>query len=453
MSRRSYLAIFVLCMVGSIQAQENVTASKTPLAKLELQTGDSIVFLGDSITHQRLYTQYLEDYFYTRYPKLRLKLHNAGVGGARVWDALQRFDEDVASYKPKYVTILLGMNDGSYRPYDEMTFETYRKDMTELVYRIRAIGATPIMMTPTMYDARAARINPKQSKNAPDNIALYNATLAYFGAWLRETAVEQGCGFVDMWYPLNEVTGEQRKLDPNFTLIKDAVHPDAPGQVFMATAIVDDVGLSRRVSSIKLNPQAPPKRRAIATGGKVTDLKFNDEGCEFTFAAEALPWVLPVDAQLGVQLSKMGHRLGQEALEVHGLRDGLYALMIDGQDVGTFTADALARHIELQGNTKTPQYQQALRVAELNAERQGPIGALRSEWSKFQGYARAKRQVVEHPEDEAAKAQLAKAESSIQGRAERIASANVHAQEVEDRIFAINQPVPRKYSIKRVERP
>ena len=42
---------------------------KSPLDKLDLKDGDSIVFLGDSITHQCLYTQYIEDFFYTRFPR------------------------------------------------------------------------------------------------------------------------------------------------------------------------------------------------------------------------------------------------------------------------------------------------------------------------------------------------------------------------------------------------
>ena len=54
---------------------------KSPLARLDLKDGDGIVFFGDSITHQRLYTQYVEDYFYTRFPHMRLRLHNAGVSG------------------------------------------------------------------------------------------------------------------------------------------------------------------------------------------------------------------------------------------------------------------------------------------------------------------------------------------------------------------------------------
>ena len=58
-----------------------------PLAKLELRDGDGIVFLGDSITHQCLYTQYVEDYFFTRFPQMRLRFHNSGVGGDRCSDA------------------------------------------------------------------------------------------------------------------------------------------------------------------------------------------------------------------------------------------------------------------------------------------------------------------------------------------------------------------------------
>jgi hypothetical protein len=66
------------------------------MAKLELKDGDTVVFLGDSITHQCLYTQYVEDYFYTRFPNVHIRFHNAGVGGDRAADALARFDQDVA---------------------------------------------------------------------------------------------------------------------------------------------------------------------------------------------------------------------------------------------------------------------------------------------------------------------------------------------------------------------
>src|ERR1700729_4337509 len=75
---------------------------KGPLAELKPKDGDTIVFLGDSITQQCLYTQYVENYFYTRMPNLRLHFHNAGVSGDTAADALARFDRDVAAYHPQY---------------------------------------------------------------------------------------------------------------------------------------------------------------------------------------------------------------------------------------------------------------------------------------------------------------------------------------------------------------
>jgi len=438
--------LFACLFVASAMFAQDLPA---PLAAVELADGDSIVFLGDSITHQRLYTQYVEDYFYTRFPKLRLKLHNAGVGGAKAWDALARFDADVAAYKPKYVTILLGMNDGQYTPFTQSIFDTYQHDMSELLDRIKATGATPILMTPTMFDARAARATNRERPS--DATQLYNSVLTYYGTWLREVAVEKGYGFVDMWGPLNNITLQQRKTDADFTLIKDAVHPDAPGQVVMAVALIADCGLPKQVSKIMINLDGA-EAKSDADGGTISDLKKTDDGVEFTWQAESLPWVLPPEAELGVKLTALGHRLSREALEVHGLAPGRYALTIDGTEVGKYGVPALERHIELQANDKTPQHAQSLEVALLNKQRNdGPIGELRGEWSKFQQYARAKRQADEKPDNAEAKAALEKVQAAIDGMDARVAAANTAAREIEDQIFTKNQPPARKYVLKRVK--
>src|SRR6187549_8592 len=95
---RYFALVIVLSIASSARAEEPAKPQlAAPPAKLELADGDGIVFLGDSITHQCLYTQYVEDYFYTRFPKQRINFHNAGVGGDRAKDALTRFDEDVAA--------------------------------------------------------------------------------------------------------------------------------------------------------------------------------------------------------------------------------------------------------------------------------------------------------------------------------------------------------------------
>jgi lysophospholipase L1-like esterase len=413
--------------------------TSTARADFALRDVDTLVFLGDSITHQCLYTQYIEDYFYTRYPKLRLRFHNSGVGGDRAADALRRFDEDVAAFKPRYVTILLGMNDGTYRDFDKATFDTYQADMSKVLDRIAALGAIAVPMTPTMHDARAARVSKRGPQEPRDTY--YNGVLALYGAWLREQAHRRGLGFVDMYSPLNNLTMQERKTKPNFTLIQDAVHPDAPGQVVMACSILSDMIPRSMVSTITGGVDAKGKRTVTATNGKVSDVQESAGGVSFTFAANALPWVLPADAAEGFKLTKAGHRYSNERFTVLQLKPGKYELKIDGQPVGTFTDAQLARGVELQENTKTPQYQQALAVAALNQEKNDKaMRPLRDQWRDL----KIKQRVVPGPAAEAKKKELADWMPTFTAKVTELKKS---VADYEQHIYQINQPKPRRYEV------
>lgn len=443
------LTLFCLVCPPITQAEDAAVFPSLP-AKIDLQDGDTFVFLGDSITHQRLYTQYVEDFFYQRFPDRRINFHNAGVGGARAWDALARVSRDVLHYKPRYVSVLLGMNDGSYRPFDADVFATYSKDMTELVGKLRKGGAIPILMSPTMFDSRAARLNPRRKRD-PAMLAQYNSVLAYYGRWLQEQAVENGFSYVDMFGLLNDLTVEARENDPAFTLIKDAIHPDPPGQVVMAFAMIDDLGLRKGLSSIRIQPSAKGMK-ATASGGKVEGLKVADGTIEFNWTANALPWVLPDEAQVGVNILHLGHKATSEALSVNGLASGRYELLIDDVAVGTYTDVQLARRVELQGNAKTPQYQQALKVAMLNKQKnEGPVKQLRDGWRTFQQWARRSRDLASQPNNQELAAAVAKDQQRLASLEENIKAAEAGAKEIEDRIYNVNQPVNRHYVLRKVK--
>lgn len=422
-------------------------------AKIDLQDGDSFVFLGDSITHQCLYTQYVEDFFYQRFPERRIHFHNAGIGGARAWDALARVSRDVIDYKPRYVSILLGMNDGSYQPFNPDIFATYQHDMTELVAKIQNSGATPVLMSPTMFDSRAARIrqNPRRPR-PPEMLSQYNSVLAYYGRWLQDIAVESGLSYVDMFGPLNDLTLEARKNDANFTMINDSVHPDPPGQAVMAFSMVDDLGLRKPLSNIRIQPLANGTLKAFTAGGKVSNLKSTDIGIEFDWTATGLPWVLPTEAHSGAKLLHLGHKASKEGLEVHGLKSGNYELVIDDVVVGSFTDVALSRHIELQENDRTPQYQQALSVAMLNKQRnEGPVKSLRNSWQVFQSWARHSRELSNQPNNKELEAVTEKERTQLQQLEEYIQNAEAAAKEIENEIYKVNQPVTRHYAIRKVQ--
>lgn len=450
------LSLFVpLLLLPSLLNAQEPAAPPTVPAQIDLQDGDTLVFLGDSITHQRLYTQYVEDFFYQRFPDRRIRFHNAGIGGAQAWDALARIGRDVLQYKPRYVTILLGMNDGRYQPFNQEIFARYKQDMTRLLDELRAGGSVPIVMSPTMFDARAARLrsNPRRPRSE-ETLSEYNSVLAYYGRWLQDRACEQGLSYVDMFGPLNDLTMEARETDASFTMIRDAVHPDPPGQIVMAYALIDDLGLRKPLSNIRIQTNGKGELRANASGGEVTDLQRTTTGLTFKWHADGLPWVVPEEATEGVELLKLGHRATKEGLEVHGIGPGRYDLLIDGEVVGSYWESALARHIELQNNTKTPQYQQALRVAMLNKQKnEGPVKELRDAWRLFQSWARMDRDLQSGElsggaaEDTAKRA--AAARKQLKSLEQKIVDAEAAAKKIEDEIYRVNQPEVRQFELRR----
>ena len=449
MKRTLVLAATILAIANLAPAQEQKPAPaaapqfKTLVPAIELNDGDSFVFLGDSITHQCLYTQYVEDYFYTRFPTKRIHFHNAGVGGDRAADALARFDDDVAAFKPKYVSILLGMNDGTYRDFDKAVFDTYTTGMTTVLDRIAAIGATAIPMTPTMHDARDQRLRGKVQEPRD---TFYNGVLALYGRWLQEQAEVRGLGFVDMFGPLNDLTLQRRKTDANWTMIQDGVHPGPVGQTVMAVAIIEDIVKKSPVSAIIVQAGSDkPAPRAV--NGKLTDFTRTDTGVAFTFLANALPWVLPPDTAEGAELTKLGHRYSNEKLTVRGLAAGKYTLKIDGTEVGQWTDAQLGVGIELQSVDKTPQYQQALKVAMLNKERnEKTYQHIRNNFAQL----KMKRRDLKKAEDAKAAdldAKRSDFETWHTKMKSDVAKLLEDARRMEDEIYKANQPAPRKYEV------
>src|SRR5438105_747035 len=119
--RRFAFVLFLLASLGGVAAARG---------EFYLKDGDRVVFYGDSITDQRLYTTFVETYVVTRFPSMNVSFVHSGWGGDRVTGGgggsiHRRLDRDVFAYKPTVVTVMLGMNDGSYRPYDDNIFRTY----------------------------------------------------------------------------------------------------------------------------------------------------------------------------------------------------------------------------------------------------------------------------------------------------------------------------------------
>ena len=70
--------------VLGILACASVSAEQPSAPAFALKAADKVVFYGDSITAQRLYTRFVEDFVVSRYPQMRIEFYNAGVSGDTV---------------------------------------------------------------------------------------------------------------------------------------------------------------------------------------------------------------------------------------------------------------------------------------------------------------------------------------------------------------------------------
>jgi lysophospholipase L1-like esterase len=405
---------------------------------LGLKDGDRFIFIGDSITHQCLYTQYVENFYYTRHPEMRIHFRNAGVSGDRAQDALNRWDEDIASFKPTIATVLLGMNDASYKDFDMPTFETYAKGMTELMDKLDAIKCRVILMSPTMFDHQAfeemVKANPERSKGkTPTN---YNGVLAYYGKWAQEVARKRGYQFVDLYGPLNTLTVQGRKDDPTFTLIKDAIHPGADGQLIMAYSLLTQTNETGGVlgTGVRL-----VKGEWKPLGPIVTDIKgIPGKSVSYTVKQSALPWAEFQDAPIGTKLARSGHTAGQESHIVVGLEAGRYDLKINGETVGTFDEKALGVHAEIEEMATSPTAQQALKVIALNKERNDKaVHPMRDLWGKQKGMFNKRN-------DPANAEAYEKWQTEFKAKREELEKL---AKEYEDKIYEANKLQPIKVEV------
>src|SRR6188508_195718 len=72
---------------------------------------DVVVMMGDSITEQRLYSNYVETWSQTRFPQHNLVFRNVGIGGDTSGGGNGRFKRDVLTHKATVLTVDFGMND------------------------------------------------------------------------------------------------------------------------------------------------------------------------------------------------------------------------------------------------------------------------------------------------------------------------------------------------------
>lgn len=304
---------------------------KSP-AEFALKDGDRVVFYGDSITEQRLYTTYVEHYVLTRYPNRRVTFINTGWGGDKVTSnecipcagvgGLARIEHDVIAYRPTVVTLLFGMNDGRYYDFDAATAKVYEDGLAAIIRELQAKTKARIyVMTPTVYDGTR-----HTSWSHTDR---YNEVLDRYSESVKQIAARVGLPVIDLHTVTTETLNRAKQQDTAYTFLNDGVHPEPDGQLVMAAEILRAWGAPATGEVIN-------KSVSAATDNPIT----------LTITAP-LPWP---DPQPSIRLRGVRPEiiaLGQISLRITGLAPGRYNLSVDGGAPTEQTAASLNQGIAL----------------------------------------------------------------------------------------------------------
>lgn len=297
-------------------------------------SGDRIVFLGDSITEQRLYTNYVESYLASRFPKLGLSFWNAGWGGDTAPGGVKRLARDVLSLKPTLVTVCYGMNDGRYTTPKPEIAADYEAGMRELLAQLKAAGCQVVVLTPGVVD---------YDRNPMHKACDYNRGLRVLADIALRVAAEAGVTGYDLHRLMLDVQTRAKAADPGFTMIPDAVHPDPAGQLVMAYALLDALGVQPRAVEL----HADVAQRSVSSSGvRKAKLTRGRDAVVVDAVLEGLPFHIEPAAAKVLPWLPFRERFDSQRLRITGLQGEAWQLRANGMRTSASAAE-LAAGVEL----------------------------------------------------------------------------------------------------------
>ncbi len=238
---RIFLCFFMITMVWS--------CNEDPSKNLPLHN-KTVLILGNSITQNGTYVDFLEYFLRKNYPNHLLNITSIGLSSETVSGDSEpdhpfprpcihsRLDDALKLVKPDLVLACYGMNDGVFSEKDPARFENYKKGIERLKAKVYTAGADLILLTPTPFDpdpirTRVAFDGQPQSYQHP--YYNYGQVLFDYAQWL-ETINDVKVINLNDYLNAQLVAIKRQKADSTF--IPDGVHPNTNGHFYMAKKIL-----------------------------------------------------------------------------------------------------------------------------------------------------------------------------------------------------------------------
>lgn len=233
------LLLSIACCIPCLTISADSLISK-------LNTQDTIVFLGDSITELGArpngYVDLVSKSIQQTHPDKDLNIIGAGVSGNKVPDLLKRLQRDVLSQDPDLVFIYIGINDVWHwtKPHPKTKLkregtraDDYQAGLQTLVHQIQTANSQVVLCTPTVI---SEQINP----DTPDY-----QRLEQYAEIVRQVAKDTNSELIDLRKLFIQYL---RQNNPNNhahgILTKDGVHMNDAGNTFIAQAVCRQLGIN-----------------------------------------------------------------------------------------------------------------------------------------------------------------------------------------------------------------
>lgn len=304
-----------------------------------IRDGDTVVFLGDSITAARTYGKTIENYTLLRYPNRKMRFINSGWGGDTAAGGVKRLDRDVFRHHASVLIVAYGVNDIGWGVRADAEHEKIYLDAIDTIIQRCRENKVRLFLCSAAITAE----DPDQAEKG------FLQQMCDKGL---AKAKASGMGVIDLQREMRKV---QRKVLAWNKALKDGkgkeslhaadgVHLNELGHLAMAWAILKGLGAPADVSSASIDAKTS---KVAQTGCDVTHVDTKPESVTFTRLDDGLPLNQGIFFALNYRFVPIFDELNRYMLKITGLVEGKYDVLAGGRKVGSWTDKQLAAGINI----------------------------------------------------------------------------------------------------------
>lgn len=298
----------------------------------------------------------------TRYPDSYLDVVNCGDDGDTAAGFLsKRFKYEVQENKPAAAFVCFGANDAgsSLYPGDNEVLKAQqiagaKANLEKIIKGLKEEGVEDItLLTPVTYDDRTNYDTPYANHDG------YSDAMALVAVNVLALAEEYNLKVVDTNTLTTAIMEDAIANGSTEEEIyqKDRIHPNTRGHFVIASKIIET--LYAGDSLVALVDIDAGAMDIYAENADVSELNLENGVLSYIYKANSLPMGVDEDGYEAVhnrygEFVDFTESMNQEIIKVSGLADGMYEIAFDGVVIGSYSADALNKGVNIAVNPQNP---------------------------------------------------------------------------------------------------